>query len=281
MTIEVTLLGSGDAFGTPKPGCKVNACTAKTKINNRSRFSIFIRTKKQAILIGATPELRQQLLREGIAINEIDNLLLTHIHYDQTSGLGEFDAIGNRPPINLFCDAKVLAEISTYFKNLFDKKRLNINFLEANKELVFDDFTVTPFAVNHFKCACLGFRLVIDGKVIVVAVDTNASLDSTSLELMKNADLLFLDGMAESNREILLAKRDLSGKSEAEFNATTDPNKRGHMLISEAIELSKKLLPKKTILAHISHHNVSHEKLQAKYETKNLFIGFDGMKIKL
>ncbi|MFH0713442.1 MAG: MBL fold metallo-hydrolase [Candidatus Micrarchaeota archaeon] len=281
MTIEVTILGSGDAFGTPKPGCKVNACVAKTQFNKRSRFSVLIRANGRTILVGTAPEISQQFLREGLALSEVDNILLTHIHYDQTGGLGEFDGIGNRPPVKLFCDQGVLAEINTYFKFLFEKNRLNVNLLEANQKLVSDDFVVTPFQVNHFKCPCLGFRLEIDGKVIVIAADTNADLSPSSLELMKDADLLVLDGMAESNREILLTKRDLSGRSEAEFNATVNPNKRGHMLIPEAVELSKKLSPKKTILSHISHYNASHEEMQAKYETKNLLISFDGMKIKL
>lgn len=281
MSVQITVLGSGDAFGTPMPGCNVKACTVKTPKNNRTRFSLFIESRGCSILIGASPDLRQQFFCENISLKNVDYILLTHSHYDQIGGLSEFDAIGNRPAIKLLTAQRVIAETKNYYDYLFEKKRLDFQQLELNKEKTFDNFSVTSFELNHHNCFCLGFRLVIDGKVIVVAVDTNANLSPLPLNFMKNADLLFLDGMAESASEIMLAKRDLSGKSDAEFEATTDANKRGHMLISEAMDLSKKLAAKQTILAHLSHYNSSHEEMQAKYETKDLTIGFDGMKIVL
>lgn len=279
MVARVTVLGSGDAFGTPKPGCHVAACAANGVLNTRSRFSLLIQVNGRNLLVGAAPDLRQQFIREKISLASINDIFLTHVHYDQTGGLGEFDSIGNRPSISVFGNPNDFEEINRRFSHLFEKKRFVFKPVDINKTITSDHFSVTPFELNHHHCPCLGFRFVIDNKVIVIAVDTNASLPATSLELMLGADVLFLDGMAETTREILLAKRDLSQKTDAEFKATVDANKRGHMLISEAINLSKKLKAKTTILTHICHFNSPHEELAARYETRGVRIGYDGMAV--
>jgi phosphoribosyl 1,2-cyclic phosphate phosphodiesterase len=64
--MRLTLIGTGDAVGTPKVGCSCTQCThAKTSGATRLRTSILKQNDGRNILIDSSPDLRQQLLLYG------------------------------------------------------------------------------------------------------------------------------------------------------------------------------------------------------------------------
>src|SRR5665647_619695 len=87
--MKITLLGTGDAIGTPKVGCTCPQCThAKKTGAMRLRTSLLIENEERHILIDSSPDLRQQLLLHGSP--HIDAVIWTHGHYDHFIGFGEF-----------------------------------------------------------------------------------------------------------------------------------------------------------------------------------------------
>ncbi len=281
MPTIVTILGSGDAFGTPKPGCKRDACKTKGLLNHRTRFGVLVEINGKRLQFDAGPDLRGQYLREAISFEHVDAVFLTHKHFDHTGGLGEFDSIGVLPPIPLFCHPRVFEEINGYFGHLFRKNKLQHREVRIGKEFRWNGIRIKPFELNHHKCFCVGYRVTAGNKTVVIATDTNANLPQATLKAMSNADLLVIDGMAQSIEQIYLAKRDLSNKPENEFKKTFAPEKRGHMLISEALVLSQKLKAKNTVVVGISHYNQPHLKLDKTYQNKTFRIGYDGLKISI
>ncbi|MDY0129492.1 MAG: MBL fold metallo-hydrolase, partial [Methanosarcina vacuolata] len=67
--MRLTLLGTGDAVGTPKIGCKCPACEDARKggKSQRLRFSILVESEKGKILIDTSPDLRQQFIKQNLS----------------------------------------------------------------------------------------------------------------------------------------------------------------------------------------------------------------------
>ena len=87
--MEVRLLGTGDAIGTPKVGCSCPQCLdSLASGRERLRTSLLVTVGGCRILVDSGPDLRRQLLSAGSPL--IDALVWTHGHYDHFMGFGEF-----------------------------------------------------------------------------------------------------------------------------------------------------------------------------------------------
>ncbi|HZD42903.1 MAG TPA: MBL fold metallo-hydrolase, partial [Methanomicrobiales archaeon] len=87
--MRITLLGTGDAVGTPRVGCSCPNCTtAVAEGLSRLRTSLLLEVDGKHILVDTSPDLRQQLLKSGSPY--IDAVIRTHGHYDHYSGYGDF-----------------------------------------------------------------------------------------------------------------------------------------------------------------------------------------------
>ena len=75
--MKFIILGCGSSMGVPRPDGFFGNCDPNNKKNYRSRCSALLKTYDENILIDASPDLRQQLLRHKIKrINktEIDKI---------------------------------------------------------------------------------------------------------------------------------------------------------------------------------------------------------------
>ncbi|MDD1720070.1 MAG: MBL fold metallo-hydrolase, partial [Methanoregulaceae archaeon] len=60
--MKITLLGTGDAIGTPKIGCSCPQCSRAAITGEiRLRTSLLLELNGHHILVETTPDLRQQL----------------------------------------------------------------------------------------------------------------------------------------------------------------------------------------------------------------------------
>jgi phosphoribosyl 1,2-cyclic phosphate phosphodiesterase len=91
--MKITLLGTGGSAGLPQiggpDGCGDWGKTDPNEPRNRrTRASIVIETsEKKRILVDTAPEMRQQLIANGIG--RIDAVLYTHTHADHVAGLDD------------------------------------------------------------------------------------------------------------------------------------------------------------------------------------------------
>ena len=87
--MEIRILGSGDAAGTPHVGCTCKNCTyAHNTGIERLRTSLLITHQDHNLIIDTTPDMRRQLLQAGSP--RIDAVIWTHGHYDHFMGFGDF-----------------------------------------------------------------------------------------------------------------------------------------------------------------------------------------------
>jgi phosphoribosyl 1,2-cyclic phosphate phosphodiesterase len=246
--MKITLLGTGDAIGTPKIGCKCPTCQDARRggRSNRLRSSILIETAKGRVLIDTGPDLRFQLLRENIA--SIDACIWTHGHYDHYNGFPEFYRVQKHVPV--YGVTTTLDYILSYLYFLNPER----NDVEFYKPFELIDASFTLFKVTHPKLKdCAGVLIEQDNKKVVITGDARVNIPQESLELIKDADLLIADAIAPPH--IKLVK---------------------HMNAEEALQLAEKIMARKVVFTHLSHLYPPHEEA-----VKQWPLGYDGMKITL
>ena len=193
--MKITLLGTGDAIGTPKVGCDCPQCThAKETGRMRLRTSLLIENAGKRILVDSSPDLRQQLLLYGSP--HIDAVIWTHGHYDHFIGFGEFYRVQKIPPV--FAAPPVLDYCADLFRFLTFEK-VGIQPYEP-----FDIFgiTITLFMVKHPPAFTCGVLFETDVSRIAFTSDTNVDIPQKSLDLLSNLDLLLVDAFVPAGIKI-------------------------------------------------------------------------------
>jgi len=241
--MRLTLLGTGDAVGTPKIGCNCPACADARKggKSQRLRFSILVESDQGKILIDTSPDLRQQFLRQRLS--RIDGVIWTHGHYDHYAGFGEFYRVQNK--VDVYGIQETLDYIDRYVS--FLKPRYHYVKLYKPFELIGLEFTL--FKVSHPPVEIPSGVVIREGDTkVVVTSDTNMEIPEKSLEYMKDPDLLIADAIVPPHIHI-----------------------KKHMNSKEAMALAQKLNAKEVVLTHLSHlfrpHNI---------ESMFLPLGYDG-----
>ena len=223
--MEITLLGTGDAVGTPHVGCQCPQCTyAKEKGIERLRTSILITHQGHSILIDTSPDLRRQLLNTGSPT--IDAVIWTHGHYDHFMGFGEFYRVQKIPPVY------AAPEVMSYCGKIF-------HFLihDHQEIVVYSPFTLfgiefTLVEVTHPNIYTCGV-IFTDGIIrIGYTSDTNENIPEKTRSLLTGLDLLLIDGLFPS-----------SFKKVAK-----------HLNYEEAVSMAEELKARDFRVVHMSHY---------------------------
>jgi len=190
--MRITLLGTGDAIGTPKIGCTCPQCThAKTTGVMRLRTSLLIENDGFHLLVDSSPDLRQQLLQYGSP--HIDAVIWTHGHYDHFMGFGEFYRIQPVPPV--FATPPVMNYCAEIFRFLTFERRI----IQPYEPFSLGGITITPFMVKHPPAYTCGMLFETGKSRVGFTSDTNSDIPRRSLDLLENLDLLLLDALVPSN----------------------------------------------------------------------------------
>jgi phosphoribosyl 1,2-cyclic phosphate phosphodiesterase len=221
--MKITLLGTGDAIGTPKVGCNCPQCThAKKTGTMRLRTSLLLENEGRHILIDSSPDLRQQLLLADSP--HIDAVIWTHGHYDHFIGFGEFYRIQKIPPV--FAAPPVLNYCSEVFRFLtFEKGEI-----QPYEPFEMFGITITLFMVKHPPAYTCGIVFENAGSRVGFTSDTNIDIPQQSLDLLADLDLLLLDALVPSDIRI-----------------------HKHMNYLDACSLARNLDPKEYQCVHLSH----------------------------
>ena len=242
--MKITLLGTGDAVGTPKIGCSCPACLDAINggKSRRLRFSVLVESQGCKVLIDTSPDLRWQLLKKGIS--HIDAVIWTHAHYDHYAGFGDFHRVQNA--VNVYGLKNTLDYILNYLY-FMKPVRHNVNFYEPFPLIGLE---ITLLEVIHPPLEESAAVLIRDGRnKVVITGDTSRNIPEKSLRLMLEPDLLVANAIIPPKGTI--AK---------------------HMNSKEAMELAGELNAKKVVLTHLSHNFPPHDE-----SIKEWPLGHDGM----
>ena len=255
---QLILLGTGTSVGVPSIGCPCDVCQSTDPRDKRTRASAIVGLPEGNLLIDTPPDLRFQLLREQIGI--VHAVLFTHEHADHLFGLDDLRLfpfyLGHSVP--LYCEPLVERRIRHSFDYAFaDVEQTHQG---AVPQLEFRTITTEPFNMLGSQIVpvrlrhgprfdVLGFRF---GSV-AYCTDCNA-IPPESMALLEGLDVLILDALRIRPHVT-------------------------HLSLDEAIEVARKLAPRRTIFTHMSH-DLGHAETNALLPT-GMELGYDGMRIPL
>ena len=122
MKTRLIILGCGSSVGVPRIDGYWGNCK-KSKKNHRTRCSALIQKGRNNILIDTSPDLRQQFLSNKI--KNINSVLYTHEHADQTHGINELRPFfwKNGKTINVYSNKRTINYLKKSFKYCFVSKK--------------------------------------------------------------------------------------------------------------------------------------------------------------
>lgn len=226
-SMKVTVLGSATSKGVPEIGCTCRVCRSADRRDKRLRASVLIETGGQRILIDASPDLRQQALRNSI--HTIDAVLLTHQHYDHVGGLDDLRPFCKDRDIPVYTNRRTADDLRRRLDYCFREQRypgvpgLDLHVLDGHPFRV-NGLKIVPVEVMHGKLPIYGYRI---GKFAYV---TDAkTISEREKEKLTGLDVLILNCL----------------RTEQEHFA--------HIILHEALALINELKPGRCILTHASH----------------------------
>jgi ribonuclease BN (tRNA processing enzyme) len=167
--VEVTVLGAGDAFGS----------------GGRRQSAYLVRSPSATFLIDAGPTVLAALKDANRTSNEIDFVLLSHLHGDHFAGLPFMimEYLYDHPRQREFLIAgprgteeRVMDLFRAMYKEAAARPPtfpLRFHTLAAGENLKIGDVAVEPFAVPHQENEpSLGIKVRVDDKVVLYSGDS-------------------------------------------------------------------------------------------------------------
>ncbi len=255
---QFILLGTGTSVGVPSLGCGCPVCRSDDPRDKRTRTSAILGLPEGNLLIDTGPDLRTQLLREGIGI--VHAVVYTHEHADHVFGLDDLRIMPFylQHEVPLYCEEVVEHRIRQAYDYAFDGRQET--HPGAIPRLAFHRIGLEPFEVlgapiiplrlqHGPRFQVLGFRI---GK-IAYCTDTNHIPEST-LPLLQNLDVLIVDALRQRPHVT-------------------------HFSLPEAVEVAQRIQAKRTYFIHVCHE-LGHAETNAMLPA-GMELAYDGLKLPL
>lgn len=171
--MRFVFLGTGTSAGVPAIACECAVCTSADPRDQRLRTGACVMFtdaggRERVVLIDATPDLRQQALRNGL--KRCDAVVFTHNHVDHTFGLDElrrFNAV-QKTPIDVYAETHTLEHLRRVYQHIFDADRnVNQSFvatliahaIEPARTIDLFGMHFTPVRLLHGHLPIVGYRV--------------------------------------------------------------------------------------------------------------------------
>lgn len=258
-----TILGCGSSPGVPRIGNDWGCCDPNEPKNRRLRCSLLVERvsdsgAKTTVLVDASPDLRFQMLREGV--ERLDGVLFTHAHADHTHGIDDLRQfwIKQRQRIDTYADAPTAARLHEAFGYCYTTPPgssyppiLNDHRIKAHQEISIDGpgglVTALPYIQKHGDITSLGFRF----NKLAYSSDING-LYKESYYLLENLEVWIV-------------------------GALRDKPHPSHFSLEETLEANNLIKPQRAILTHM-HIDLDYQSLKMKLP-RHVEPAFDGMRI--
>ena len=252
MKNKFTILGCGSSLGSPWITNYWGSCDKKNYKNIRTRCSAHIMYKGLSIMIDTSPDIKVQFKKNKI--KNVDAVIYTHEHADQTAGIFELRPFvwKNKKKIPIFGSKRTIKRLKDHYTYCFFprfgykpilKAKIIRNSFKIYKNEKF--IKINAFDVQHGLIKATAY---VFNKIAYIS-DCN-HIASKYFRYLNNLDYLIIDCLKKN-------------KHPSHFN------------YEDAIGISKKINPKKTILTNL-HVDFDYKKLKKKLPSK-IIPAYDGL----
>ena len=250
------VLGCGSSLGSPWIDDYWGKCNRKNKKNKRSRCSAFLKFNNISVLIDASPDIKHQFLKNKI--KNVDYVLFTHEHADQTAGIFELRPFywKNKSRIPVYGSKRTIRALKKSHEYCFKYK-------DGYKPILKENYTKSSFFLKKLnKRINIKAFEVQHGQITSTAYIINKIAYLSDCNKIQNKDLSLLKNLNYLIIDCLKAEKHPS-----------------HFNLQESITLSKLLKPKVTLLTNL-HTDLDYTKLKSVLP-KNIIPAYDGITINL
>ena len=256
--MKITILGCGSSLGSPWINNYWGNCDSKNKFNRRTRCSAFIQRGNLSVLIDTSPDIKEQFIKNKI--KDVDYVLYTHEHADQTSGIFELrpfcQFLKHKKIINIYANKRTLKELKKKYdfcffggegyipiiKDILIKKKFKIS--KGKTKISFE-----TFEVQHGQITSIAYLF---NKTAYIS--DCSGIEEKDLKKLKKLNYLIIDCLKFKRHS-------------------------GHFNLAESLRISNYLKPKKTILTNL-HTDLDYNFLK-KNLPSNIVPAYDGMTLNL
>ena len=252
MKNKFTILGCGSSLGSPWITNNWGNSDKKNKKNLRTRCCAHFQYENISVLIDTSPDIKTQFLQNKL--KNVDAVLYTHEHADQTSGIFELRPFfwKNKRKIDVYGSKETIKQLKNKYDFCFKLKQGYVPIIKDH--IIKNDFIikkgkkfikVKPFEVQHGLIKATAY--VINK---VAYLSDCSHIPDRSKKYLNDLDFLIIDCLRYKYHP-------------------------GHFNFETAISLAKELKPTKTILTNL-HVDLDYNKLK-KDLPSNIVPAFDGM----
>lgn len=255
---KFTFLGTGASVGVPVIGCKCDVCQSTCNFNKRYRPSGLVEMGDKKILIDVGPDFRTQALKYGI--ENIDTLLLTHIHSDHVAGIDDVRIFyfRNKKELDCYLSAETLDDLKVRYHYLFRPiDQLPTIAAQLKLHLLEDEFG--DFKVNGFNFKNVTF---FQGGVKVTGY--------------RFGDFAYLSDIKDYDEEIFYH---LKGVKTLVLSALRHKSSLVHFNLEQAVAFADKVGAEMAYFTHISHE-LDHKKTNRDLP-ENKQLAYDGLQVEI
>ncbi len=234
--------------------CSCSVCMSADPRDKRLRTSAIVRYQGVRLLIDCGPDFRTQMLRASD--DNIDAVLLTHIHFDHVAGLDDLRAYCFERPMPIYARPDVLSDLHQRIPYCFAENPYpGVPHFEehviGNDPFLVEGVRVEPIPVMHYKLAICGFRIgplayITDAKTIADDV----------IENLKGVPLLVINSLRVKGEHI------------------------SHMCLDETLAVIERIKPGRALLIHMSDRMGFHAE-SPKLLPAGVELAYDGQIIKV
>ena len=194
---RLIFLGSGPSSGVPGVGIGWGDCDPTNPKNERTRQSVVVEQGGKRLLVDTSPDLRSQLLREGI--NGVDAVMFTHAHADHLNGIDDLRGINKfiQKPLPVYADADTHAQIRERFAytlkpmdptrpGVFVRPVLEMTEFVPGDDLEAAGLTVGSFPQDHGYSSTVGYdfgSVVYSTDVKMLTDDVLGRLEASKIDV--------------------------------------------------------------------------------------------------
>jgi phosphoribosyl 1,2-cyclic phosphate phosphodiesterase len=252
---SVRFLGTGTSHGVPMIGCRCGTCRSADPRDRRSRASVLFEFANLfRVLVDTTPDLRAQAL--ACDLDRVDAILFTHCHADHVMGLDDvrrFNVL-QQSEIPCYGDARTLDELRRTFAYIFESKDEGggmplIRLCPIGGPFSIGGEEFVPVPVWHGKREILGFRV----RDFAYLTDCSGIPDA-SWPLLEGVGTLAVDALRHRPHPT-------------------------HFTVEQALAVSARLRPRRTLFTHICH-DLPHAATNAALP-EGVALAYDGLTIEV